>query len=384
MGGVLVRDLPDDVHRLLKERAAGNRRSLSAEVTTLLEQALGGEPRPAPPGIVGPGGRKMEHIRICLAQEVESGSNGFGAFRLRPESFPEMGLDDVDTSATFVGRELAFPFVIASMSGGIGGENRFNHRLAAAAQDAGCGLALGSMRPAVEDRALVPEYDVRSLAPDVPVLGNISAWQLRDRGFADRVHELLLELDLDGLFIHVNPAHELVQPEGERDFAGALEAVCMFAQGCARPVFLKEVGAGLSTAHLHRLLDVSIAGIDVAGGGGTDFAKVESLRTEDPVARRLGAELHRLYRPTAHLLKSVAHESATLIASGGLRTAHDMALALALGADLVSCARPVLQAAWGEPDELHALLRYYHQGLKSIMLLCGCRRVNELKQSLMT
>lgn len=381
MSGLLVRDLPDELHRLLRGRATANRRSLSSEVITLLSECLA-EPDSTPPELPGLSGRKSDHIRICLEEEIESGTTGAGSYRLETESFPEMSLEDVDTSATFLGYQLAFPFVIASMSGGLGGELRLNEKLAEAAREAKCALALGSMRPALEDPPLASEYSVRRLAPGVPLLGNISAWQLREADFADRLLELVAELDLDGLFVHVNAAQELVQPEGERDFGGALDAVCEFAARSDRPVLLKEVGAGLTTGHLARLLDAGITGIDVAGGGGTDFARVEARRTEDPVAQRLGSELHELYVPTAKALLRTVPRPPILIASGGLRTTHHMALALALGADLVSCARPVLWAALGDPEELPKLLRYYREGLRSVMLLCGCRQIPELRNRL--
>ena len=40
MPGLLIRDLPDDLHRRLRKRAAKNRRSMTKEALVLLEQAL--------------------------------------------------------------------------------------------------------------------------------------------------------------------------------------------------------------------------------------------------------------------------------------------------------------------------------------------------------
>jgi plasmid stability protein len=40
MPGLLIKNLPKDIHSRLKERAALNRRSLSSEVIILLQQAL--------------------------------------------------------------------------------------------------------------------------------------------------------------------------------------------------------------------------------------------------------------------------------------------------------------------------------------------------------
>lgn len=47
MAGLLIKDLPGDLHRKLKSRAAANRRSLSAEAMTILESAL--DDRSGPP-----------------------------------------------------------------------------------------------------------------------------------------------------------------------------------------------------------------------------------------------------------------------------------------------------------------------------------------------
>jgi len=44
MPGLSIRNIPDGLHRRLKERARRSRRSLNAEVLCLLEQALAPEP----------------------------------------------------------------------------------------------------------------------------------------------------------------------------------------------------------------------------------------------------------------------------------------------------------------------------------------------------
>lgn len=42
MPGLLIRDLPDDLHQKLKEQAARNRRSLTKEALVILEMVLCG------------------------------------------------------------------------------------------------------------------------------------------------------------------------------------------------------------------------------------------------------------------------------------------------------------------------------------------------------
>jgi len=57
MAGILIKDLPADIHRKLKARAAVNRRSLSAEAITILEFAL--DDRSGPPTL-----EKIDSMRL--------------------------------------------------------------------------------------------------------------------------------------------------------------------------------------------------------------------------------------------------------------------------------------------------------------------------------
>jgi hypothetical protein len=56
MSALLIRDLPEELHRVLKQRAAQNRRSMAKEAMHLLELALtmsGNTPPDLPPPFVG-------------------------------------------------------------------------------------------------------------------------------------------------------------------------------------------------------------------------------------------------------------------------------------------------------------------------------------------
>jgi isopentenyl-diphosphate delta-isomerase len=336
--------------------------------------------------------RKQAHIDICLEQSVERGQTGYDAFRLLPESLPEMAISDALTSTFFLGKRLSLPFIIASMSGGVGGQFKLNHRLARAAQKAGVALALGSLRPAVENVSYLGEYDVRNIAPDIPLLGNIAAWQLRDVSFRNRLLETVARLRLDGIFVHTNVAQELLQPEGERDFDNVVAPLLAFITRSSVPVFVKEVGGGFSSAHLPRLLRAGLTGIDVAGSGGTDWVTVEALRSPTPEALLIARDLNRLALPTANAIRDIRAQLKTLpndlgavcvIGSGGVRSAHDMAIALGLGADLVSAALPVLKAAYQGDAALDQLLAYYQRGLRHLMVACGARDLARLRSRIM-
>jgi plasmid stability protein len=56
MAGLLIKDLPTDLHRKLKVRAAANRRSLSGEAITILETVL--QDRSGPPTL-----DEIDHLR---------------------------------------------------------------------------------------------------------------------------------------------------------------------------------------------------------------------------------------------------------------------------------------------------------------------------------
>ena len=57
MAGLLIKDLPDELHRKLKKRATANRRSLSSEAITILETAL--QDRSGPPTLA-----QIDRLRI--------------------------------------------------------------------------------------------------------------------------------------------------------------------------------------------------------------------------------------------------------------------------------------------------------------------------------
>ncbi|OFW57088.1 MAG: hypothetical protein A2133_06215 [Actinobacteria bacterium RBG_16_64_13] len=51
MPSILLKDIPADLHRRLREAAARDHRSMSKEVISLLEEALGERPAELPPPI---------------------------------------------------------------------------------------------------------------------------------------------------------------------------------------------------------------------------------------------------------------------------------------------------------------------------------------------
>jgi len=328
--------------------------------------------------------RKKDHVTLCASRpsEVSTPDPLMKAMRLKLRAFPRLDAGAVDTRCAFLGRTLSMPLLIGSMSGGWREGGRLNRLLATAAQAHGVALGLGSCRPALEDRAAVEDFQVRELCPDQPLLANLGVWQLRDPGLRRAFLELCALLRVDGVFIHVNPAQELVQPEGERDLRGAEEGLRAFLGESPLPVLVKQVGEGFCRPDLEALARLPVAGLDTGGAGGTSFSLVEALRSGEPGARPLGEALAASSRPTLETLLDAVPlmGDRPVLAGGGIREPRHAVVCLSFGAALVSVARPVLAAALEGSAALDAWLQGFARGLSGLMAATGCRDLAELRQ----
>ena len=252
------------------------------------------------------GGRKIDHIRINLEEDVAAKgiTTGLERYRFEHQALPNLDFDDVDTGVRFLGHALRIPLIISSMTGGVAEGGRINRNLARAAQSCGIALGLGSGRIALEDAAAREHFRVRQEAPDVLLLANLGAVQLNYGYDARHCLDLVQMLEADALILHLNALQEAVQPEGNTRFAGLLDRI---AEVCARlpiPVVVKEVGWGVSADVVRLLAQAGVAAVDVAGAvceGGVDWWRmVTSPRWDRDVAcgatRRYRARPHRTWR----------------------------------------------------------------------------------------
>ncbi|HEX6506458.1 MAG TPA: type 2 isopentenyl-diphosphate Delta-isomerase, partial [Chloroflexota bacterium] len=125
-------------------------------------------------------GRKAEHIRINLEEDVAGKgiTTGFEHYRFVPRALPEIDLAEVDLSQEQFGYRLGAPLFISCMTGGVPEAERINMTLAEAAQELGLAIGLGSARVLLEHPEVLPSFNIRSRAPDVPILANLGAVQL--------------------------------------------------------------------------------------------------------------------------------------------------------------------------------------------------------------
>jgi isopentenyl-diphosphate delta-isomerase len=325
--------------------------------------------------------RKASHLRLCAEEDVEHrGTTLLEDVRLLHDSLPELSMDDVDLSVELLGRRLQAPILISGMSGGTPEAGALNRALATVAQKCGLGFGVGSQRPMLIDPETAGSYRVRDVAPDILLLGNIGVVQAREAGVS-RVAGLVQAIGADALCIHLNVAQELVQDEGDRDFRGALDTIARLVDDLAAPVIVKETGCGLGPRTLKRLCALGVRWVDVSGAGGTSWTAVESLRGT-PRQRALGSDLREWGIPTAPAIVYARREGLGTIASGGIRNGHDAARALALGADAVSLALPLLRAfASGGLDAALATAAGVLEGLRAVALLTGSRRPEELAKA---
>ncbi len=239
--------------------------------------------------------RKRDHIELAFRSQVERGELD-PRFSYEPllAAHPEAGsLPPVP----FLGKMLRAPLWVSSMTGGTEWAHTINHNLARACRDFGMGMGLGSCRSLLFSDETLPDFDVRHLiGDDLPLYANLGIAQLEqliENQELWRVSALLGKLRADGLIIHVNPFQEWLQPEGDRFTVPPLDTISAFLDKTDIPVIVKEVGQGMGYESLKALFQLPIEAVDFAASGGTNFAKLELLRS-DPVKQEI-------YRQLAHI-----------------------------------------------------------------------------------
>lgn len=325
--------------------------------------------------------RKSRHIEACLHGEVAytTRSAGFERIDLEYRALPELDLGEVQLGTRFLGRRLAAPLLIGAMTGGSEHARRINRHLAIAAQRVGVGLMLGSQRVMLEDSSARASFEVRDVAPDVLLVGNLGAAQLL-RGYGVReARRAVEEIGADALAFHLNPLQEALQPGGDVAWRGVRARLAEVVPEVGVPVVVKEVGHGISGAVARQLAGVGFAAIDVAGAGGTSWARVEAWLRDGAIHR---PDLVEWGIPTVEALLEVraAVPGLPLIASGGVRSGLDVAKSIALGASAAALARPLLGPALQGADEVEGALRAILEELRLVMQLAGAADVAALAQ----
>ena len=331
--------------------------------------------------------RKRAHIDTVLSEDVGAKgiTTGFEHVYFEHVALPEIDLDAVNMRSFVFGKTLAAPLLISSMTGGTDIAQNINRHLAEAAQEMEIAMGVGSQRAAIVDPMFADTFRVRSVAPDILLFANLGAIQFNYGFTPDDARKAVDMIGADALFLHLNPLQEAVQAEGDRNWAGVLEKIGELAGASDVPVIVKEVGNGISGALARRLADIGVAGIDVAGAGGTSWSEVEAHRQLDEKMRRVAHSFAGWGIPTARALTDVraASPNTPVIASGGVRTGIDAAKAIRLGADLVGMAAPALGSAMETAKAVENQLSAVVEELKIAMFCTGSRDIPALRQAVL-
>lgn len=329
--------------------------------------------------------RKIDHIKLSIEKSVESNIDaGFKDVRFVHMSLPEIDLSDIDIHIKFLKHRLFAPLIIESITGGTPRAKKINGNLAEAAEDLGIAIGVGSQRAALENRNLIDTYTiVRDKAPSVPVLANLGAPQLLDENAVDYAMEAIEMLNANALIIHLNALQEAVQPEGQTNFKEVFKKLSEISRKIDVPLIAKETGAGISFEIAKYLKSAGVKIIDVGGLGGTSWAAVEYYRASKAKKgnkAKLGKTFWDWGIPTvASLVEVNSIHGMTSIASGGVRTGLDVAKAIALGANIVGMALPLLKPATQDSMKVKKVLDNIIQELKTAMFLTGAKDIKSLK-----
>ena len=329
------------------------------------------------------GERKADHIALAATGDV-----GFRLtttlledVRLVHEALPDLHVDELDLGVTILGKRLRAPLVIAAMTGGTERAEGINRELSAVAEARGYGFGLGSQRAMHLDPARAGTYRVREAAPTALVFGNLGVVQARGMSTAE-VAALVDGVGADALCIHLNPAMEIIQPGGDRDFRDGEATLARLARELHVPVVAKETGCGISRATGARLRAAGVRFVDTSGAGGTSWVAVETARAAGD-ARALGEAFREWGIPTAATVLELAPLGFEgIIATGGVATGLEVAKCIALGATVAGIARPVLQAlVSGGRAAAEKYLEQVEAELRAAMLLVGARDVAALRRA---
>ncbi|HEY1550102.1 MAG TPA: alpha-hydroxy-acid oxidizing protein, partial [Kofleriaceae bacterium] len=180
--------------------------------------------------------RKADHLEVAASGRAEAKRGTLlDEVHLVHQALPELAVDEVDLSTELLGKQLRAPLLITGMTGGTAEAAAINRDLARAAQAAGVAFGVGSQRAMAEHPELLATYQVRDVAPDVVLIGNVGAVQALAMG-AERVALLAKQIGADALAIHLNPGQELIQERGDRDFRGLVAAIAKLVAASPLPI----------------------------------------------------------------------------------------------------------------------------------------------------
>ena len=335
--------------------------------------------------------RKIEHVNIALGQDISVAQRAnWNDIQFVHQALPEVDLDEIDTSVSFLGHTLRYPIFISSLTGGHNDVTSINRNLARAAEHYGLALGVGSQRAGIVNPNVINSYAItREYAPKTFLIANIGAPQLiaqaRHAPFTiEQVERAVTMIGANALAIHMNSLQEATQPEGDRRAQGEAAALKTLTEKISVPIIAKETGAGVCREQALLLRSCGVSAIDVGGAGGSSMSVMEAERSKargDERTHTIGLLFRDWGIATPVSIVEAKVARLPLISTGGIRTGLDMARALALGATLVGIGFPFLKAASQSYDAVCELFETIIAELKVAMQLSGAASIDQLQQT---
>lgn len=268
--------------------------------------------------------RKGDHIELAhkartQASQVDVRFNYEPLFFAHPDS-------NETWKTTFLNFNLDYPLWVSSMTGGTEHAFKINQNLAKLCGEFKLGMGLGSCRSLLEDKSRLKDFDVKSFMNGQPLFANLGIAQIEEliaEGRVSEIHEMMKLISADGLIIHLNPLQEWFQPEGDRFKVSPFETLKRFLPEASYPIIIKEVGQGMGPRSLRALLELPIAGIELAAFGGTNFTLLEKMRGTNDPGREAFVGVGHSAGEMIDILNALPTREKEFIISGGINNMLD-------------------------------------------------------------
>ena len=328
--------------------------------------------------------RKRDHIDYALERSSQTSDNALETIQLIHEAFPELQFEEVTIGHQRFGQSVPTPFLVSSMTAGHQKASALNHLLAEACETRGWVMGVGSQRRELSDPQAHQEWATLNVRfPRLTLFGNLGLSQLIQHG-TDAVHRLINNLQAQAIIIHTNPLQECLQLEGTPQFRGGYQALETLCSETSIPVIVKETGCGFSTTTLQQLTQTGIAALDISGYGGTHWGRIEGMRaTKHPLLAHAAQTFKNWGLQTLDVLLETQDLNLNyeLWASGGIRSGLDAAKLLAIGAQTIGYAAPILKAALNGLESLLQRMEQYEFELKIALFCTGSKTIKQLKEN---
>ena len=109
--------------------------------------------------------RKDEHLSLGVSLWRDTTTKkqigaSFDDIRWLPNTFPEMGIEEVDMTTNLFQHQFNWPFYIEAMTGGSALTGRINGQLATVSANTGLAMAVGSQSIALKEPSQAPTFKI--------------------------------------------------------------------------------------------------------------------------------------------------------------------------------------------------------------------------------